>query len=283
MRRINSRLALACWAATALVLPAVGCEEDSKAGAAPQEGDRGGGAGKPSVSSNGSDMPLTDGGTAVSDAGSLTCPPVGRFRRTVHMLDTTSDPRCKLGAGTATRFFSPITKEHKTLVEGVLCTFSPDLISNSDCSLRRQISCQDGTLSDTQCEVSIADGKVRCVEQGEVTAVRCVQISEYVPDETWKGGCEAIQGPYTRTVFQTEGTDCLPLANGEIAQERELALDPLCTFAFPQASGACGVSVKESCADGEGASHECIANADASLVTCAVTRGACKYEVTLER
>lgn len=271
------------WTLAALAL--VACSEEKSPGAADQSGTKKPTGGKPSVSNGGGgSMPGEGGVPSEGEAGTAICPPTGLFKRTSEMLDGTSDPRCRLDANAATTgFLGPITAPHTIVIDGISCAFVPDMISDDGCSRQRQVSCADGTTHNIQCDVQ-DDGTVRCTEQGEITSARCTAVTEYTPDSAWKGRCDGMWGPYTRTVEQTgDGADCPDVSNAEIGDLEELAIEPGCMLEFPAANGSCTVTAQEICDGGMGATHVCKVSTDSSMVTCTVTRGDCVYDVSLVR
>ncbi len=270
------------WTLVALAL--IACADKKSTAAADQSGNQTPPGGKPSVS-NGGATPGEGGVASDGEAQTAICPPTGLFKRTAETLSGTSEPRCRLNGDSAAKgFLGPITAPHTAPFENAICSFVPDIVSDDGCDRQRKVTCDDGTSHDIQCGVQDG-GTVRCTEQGEITSARCTVISEYTPDPNWKGRCDGMWGPYTRTSVQTGvGADCPDNpADAEIIDLAKLALDPGCMLEFPTPNGSCTVTARETCDGGMGATHECKVSVDSSVVTCTVTRGDCVYEVSLVR
>ncbi len=278
--KILSSLVLTVWWAA--------CTTDNPPAAAPIRG-TGPAAGGPSMvtvrSDSNADPSPRDGGADAAERAA--CPPSGRYRRISQHVEGSSDPRCELKSDTEVRaFFGPITQAHRIDVGATRCTVQPDTQTQAGCVLSRATRCDDGTSTETRCEVAADGGGVRCVVTSDLVTLRCDVVSEYVRDATWNGGCDAIVGPYTRTAELTAGgPDCPRLEDMEIPGPQQLSIDPRCTFLLPDPDGRCSVTAFEECNEGAGtgASHRCTVSADASDVMCSVERGACRYQVTLVR
>jgi len=275
---------LACTLAALAALALIACSEEKSPGAADQSGTKQPTGGKPSVSNGGGGSMLGEGGVSPEgEGGTAICPPTGLFKRTSQRLDDTSEARCDPPDEPNRLFLGPINKEHEILVDGVSCAFSADVISEDGCNQQRQIACKDGRAISIQCDVQ-ETGSVRCTTQGAAISARCVVIAEYTPDSAWKGRCDGMWGPYTRTVEQTGvGDDCPDVSNAEIGELEGLAIETGCMLEFPAANGSCTVTAQEICDGGMGATHVCKVSTDSSTVTCTVTRGDCVYDVSLVR